>query len=325
MLITRHDLRGWRVSPDIYRWFIRHFPSGGRYADVHSLLIQSGRVNWATSLVEYAYSLWLEKEGFVRQETQATDLLACGLNQTQDAGLDFVRPSPAVSPYAYSQKVASQIDGYRWMDVDNASQIGCSGDDARIGSCGGSARISCSGVNAHIGSTGEYGWLSSSGYASQIASAGYASRIGCVGHDVRIGSSGDRARIACAGNSAKVSSTGDGVRAANAGMRGRIGSAGERAKVANAGDLCHVSSFGAQSAIANVGDGARLVAMGDAAQVVSTGSVDYVILGPGACAALSYFDGERTRFAIAYEGENGIRAGVRYCLNERHEFVEYQG
>ncbi|SQI42401.1 Uncharacterised protein [Leminorella richardii] len=318
MLITRRELRGWRVSPDIYRWFLRRFPSGGRYADVHSQLIQSGRVDWATSLVEYAYSLWLEKEGFVRQETRATDLLAFDLNQSSVS----VHISLSTHRSDYSQKTASDVDGYRWMDVDSASQVGSAGDSARLGSCGGSVRIACSGVNAHIGSTGEYGWLSSSGYASQIASAGYAARIGCVGHDVRIGSSGERARVASAGNSAKISSTGRGVRIASAGMRARIGSAGESAKVANAGDLSHISSFSEQSAIANVGDGARLVAMGKGSQVVSTASVDYVVLGEGGSAALSYFDGERMRFAVAYEGENGIRAGVKYRLNERHEFVE---
>lgn len=44
--------------------------------------------------------------------------------------------------------------------------------------------------------------------------------------------------------------------------------------------------------------------------------VDSIILGPGGCAALAYHDGERVRFAVAIEGENNIRAGVRYRLNE---------
>ncbi|SPX19495.1 putative oxidoreductase subunit [Escherichia coli] len=38
--------------------------------------------------------------------------------------------------------------------------------------------------------------------------------------------------------------------------------------------------------------------------------------------ALAYHDGERVRFAVAIEGENNIRAGVRYRLNEQHQFVE---
>lgn len=54
---------------------------------------------------------------------------------------------------------------------------------------------------------------------------------------------------------------------------------------------------------------------------MSTGVVDSIILGRGS-AALAYHDGERVRFAVAIEGENNIRAGVRYRLNEQHQFVE---
>lgn len=55
---------------------------------------------------------------------------------------------------------------------------------------------------------------------------------------------------------------------------------------------------------------------------MSTGVVDSIILGPWGSAALAYHDGERVRFAVAIEGENNIRAGVRYRLNEQHQFVE---
>ena len=34
-MITRSDLRAWRVGPVMYRWFLRAFPAGGSYADVH--------------------------------------------------------------------------------------------------------------------------------------------------------------------------------------------------------------------------------------------------------------------------------------------------
>jgi hypothetical protein len=37
------------------------------------------------------------------------------------------------------------------------------------------------------------------------------------------------------------------------------------------------------------------------------------------CAAIPYHDGERTRFAIAYVGEN-VEAGVAYRVTESGEF-----
>lgn len=333
MQITKQELRAWRVGPYMYRWFIRNFPDGGKYADVHSALIQYGYVDWATSLVEYAYSLWLEKENFAYQETNATDLLAEVLSDItpqvkadrQALGIQTL-PLTGFIPSdnsPYTRKLAADIDNFKLMDIYNSSQIGCAGDSARIGSTGHSARISGSGVNVQIGSSGEYAWLSSSGYSTQIASSGYGVRAGCVGHDVRVGSSGDRARIATAGNSSKVSSSGRGVRIASAGMRARIGSVGDSLKVASSGDLSHISSFGEAARVVSAGDNSRIVAMGEHSLVASAGSIDYVVLGNGGCASVAYFDGKRMRFAVAYEGEGNIRAGVKYRLNDNHQFVEY--
>ncbi len=73
---------------------------------------------------------------------------------------------------------------------------------------------------------------------------------------------------------------------------------------------------------ANSGDNVHIIASGENSTVVSTGVVDSIILGSGGSAALAYHDGERVRFAVAIEGENNIRAGVRYRLNEQHQFVE---
>ncbi|MCD1126675.1 hypothetical protein LPW36_11825 [Jinshanibacter sp. LJY008] len=327
MLITRKELRAWHTGPNIYRWFLRNFPEGGRYADVHNALIRHGYVDWATSLVEYAYSLWLEKENFALQETDATDLLADVLShrpmtmaiQQSSAPHEF----KTVSTNQYAGRQASGADYFSIMNIDNSSQISNSGDEARIGSTGSSVRIASAGVNSQIGSCGEYGWISSAGYSSQVASCGYGARVGCVGHDVRIGSSGERARIATAGNSAKVSSSGRGVKIGSAGMRARISSVGDGSKVASAGDLSHISSFGAEARVVSAGNDVRIVAMGPDALIACAGSVDYVVLGKGGCASIPYFDGKRIRFAVAYEGEGNIKAGVRYCLNHQHQFVEW--
>ncbi|HCN8471161.1 TPA: hypothetical protein N6523_004689, partial [Escherichia coli] len=88
------------------------------------------------------------------------------------------------------------------------------------------------------------------------------------------------------------------------------------------GDLVQIASFGANARIANSGDNVHIIASGENSTVVSTGVVDSIILGPGGSAALAYHDGERVRFAVAIEGENNIRTGVRYRLNEQHQFVE---
>lgn len=105
-------------------------------------------------------------------------------------------------------------------------------------------------------------------------------------------------------------------------MRVRVSSLGERNHVASNGDLSQIVSFGANAKIANSGDNVHIICNGDNAIVASSGVVDSVVLGPGGCAALAYHDGKRMRFAVAVEGEAGIRAGVKYRLDDAHQFVE---
>lgn len=268
MMITRRDLRAWRVGPVMYRWFLRAFPEGGRYADVHRALQREGYVDWANSLVEYGWSKWLDDESFVQQDICAMGSFAC----PQTAG-------------------------------DNGKQLASATDSDSLGSAGDNIKIA------------------SAGYAAQIASAGYSARIGSVGYNAHIGSSGVRARIAVAGNSTRISSVGDSTRIASTGMRVRISSLGDRSRIASSGDLTQIASFGAESKIANCADNVHIIASGENAVIASTGVVDSIILGPGGCAALAYHDGTRIRFAVAIEGENNIRAGVKYRLNEDHQFV----
>lgn len=75
MIITRENLREWRVGAVIYRWFLRHFPQDGSYADVHHALIDEGYTDWADSLVEYAWNKWLTDENFARQEVSSMQKL----------------------------------------------------------------------------------------------------------------------------------------------------------------------------------------------------------------------------------------------------------
>ena len=55
----------------MYRWFLRHFPRGGNYADIHHALIEEGYTDWAESLVEYAWKKWLADENFAHQEVSS--------------------------------------------------------------------------------------------------------------------------------------------------------------------------------------------------------------------------------------------------------------
>ena len=54
------------------------------------------------------------------------------------------------------------------------------------------------------------------------------------------------------------------------------------------------------------------------------GSVERIVLGEGGCASVPWHDGERTRFAVAYVGENGIEANTPYYVNDEGQFVKVE-
>ena len=76
-----------------------------------------------------------------------------------------------------------------------------------------------------------------------------------------------------------------------------------------------------RSRLAASGNGSTLAASGYGSTLAASGYGSKFILGENGCAAIAYWDGKRTRFAIAYVGEN-VEAGKWYRANERGEFVE---
>ncbi|KXV59969.1 hypothetical protein AD947_03145, partial [Acetobacter tropicalis] len=94
-----------------------------------------------------------------------------------------------------------------------------------------------------------------------------------------------------------------------------IGSSGDGAQIGSSGD-------GAQ--IGSSGDGAQIEATGENAIVSCSGKYAKVKLGKGGCASLIWHDGKRARFVALYEGENGIKPGVWYKLDDVGNPVEVE-
>ena len=145
-----------------------------------------------------------------------------------------------------------------------------------------------------IGSSGDYSKIGSSGDCAQICSSGDRARIGSSGYYAQIGSSGD---------SSQIGSSGDYARICSSGYCARIGSSGDRAKIGSSGYS------------------ARIEATGDCVVLASAGLDTKFSIGKNGCAAIPYFDGARTRFAIAYEGENVV-SGVFYSVDKKGNFHE---
>lgn len=108
----------------MYRWFLRHFPRGGSYADIHHALIEEGYTDWAESLVEYAWKKWLADENFAHQEVSSMQKLATDPGEI-----------PFCSQFARS---------------DDHARIGCCEDNARIATAGYAAQIASMGYSVRI-------------------------------------------------------------------------------------------------------------------------------------------------------------------------------
>jgi hypothetical protein len=204
-----------------------------------------------------------------------------------------------------TKDVPANVEGVVANSEDGA-QIGSSGNGAQIGSSGNGAQIGSSGNGARIGSSGYGAQIGSSGYDAQIGSSGYDAQIGSSGYDAQIGSSGNGAQIGSSGYGAQIGSSGNGA---------RIGSSGNGAQIGSSGYGAQIGSSGYDAQIGSSGYGAQIEASGADAIVACAASVYRFKLGENGCICIPYHDGKRARFASAYVGENGIKAGVWYETN----------
>jgi hypothetical protein len=232
--------------------------------------------------------------------TRFADVTMGGKISREDGGNDSKLASAKITIDAEITLPAFIKRAVAWVigatkDKGDYAQIGSSGRYARIGSSGHYARIGSSGHYARIGSSGRSARIDSSGDSAQIGSSGHSARIGSSGHYAQIGSSGDSARIGSCGDSAQIGSSGD---------YARIGSSGRSARIGSSGDCAQIGSSG---------DSARIVAEGANAVIACAGSAT-VTAGTGGAICIPYYDGERTRFAVGYVGEDGIEAGVAYTV-----------
>ncbi|QLH62277.1 hypothetical protein [Serratia symbiotica] len=292
MQITKEQLKAWNACTDGYRYFLDKFPQGGSYSEVHQALINDSRFDDARWLVEKMYDTHIYNAEFIKSEIAATDKMVANLTSEAES------------------------------NTGDDARIGSSGYYAQIGSSGDDALIGISGHYARIGSSGHCAQIGSSGYYAQIGSSGDDAQIGSSGDDAQIGSSGDCALIGSSGYRARIGSSGDDARIGISGYDARIGSSGHYARIGSSGHCARIGSSGDDAQIGSSGDCAQIAATGKNSIVAASGSVHRIVLGESSCAAIPYFDGSRTRFAIAYVGENGIKANTPYEVNSEGEFVE---
>jgi hypothetical protein len=138
------------------------------------------------------------------------------------------------------------------------------------------------------------GETSASGNDSQLAASGYGSKLAASGNGSQLAASGYGSQLAASGNGSQLAASGNYSQLAASGNYSKLAASGNYSKLAASGSKSIV--LGVYSCTASAGkDGAI---------------------------ALCWFDGKRPRIAVAYVGENGIKANTIYRVSDSGEFVE---
>jgi hypothetical protein len=304
--LTKEDLRQLHVSTSLYRWFLRYFPDGGTYSAIHSELIKQRRTQWIESFIQYIYLRHFSEASFAKQEQEVMENILFLLGNEQQQGVTLQR-----LPYHNTLPTSENIQfSTEWHQLILKSQ--------QL-----STDLALCGNNNIVAFSGDENSISNTGYSNQLMNTGFAGKVCNTGNQCRIGSLGGRSRICNSGNDVKIYASGNGVHIANSGMRNFITASQDRAKVTNTGDLAQINVTGNNSVAINTGDNCKVTVSGDNSICISTGDLHQFCLGKGGSAVIAYHDGNRTRFKIFYEGEEGIAAGVHYYLDENQHPVAH--
>ena len=94
---------------------------------------------------------------------------------------------------------------------------------------------------------------------------------------------------------------------------------GDSSQLAASGHSSQLAASGDSSQLAASGHSSRLAASGHYSKLAASGHSSKLNLGKNSAGVLAWHDGKRPRFTVLYTGENGIKAGVWYCLNNKGE------
>jgi hypothetical protein len=134
--------------------------------------------------------------------------------------------------------------------------------------------------------------------------------------------SGDSSKLAASGDYSQLAASGYSSKLAASGYSSQLAASGYSSQLAASGDYSKLAASGYSSQLAASGDYSQLAASGEnsIAAAISCGCTAKA--GIGGCIALRWNDGGRPRLAVAYVGENGIKADTWYRVDEAGQFVE---
>ena len=328
MEITTEILNKIGSTSQTVKWFKKSFSS-------ETASLKDVIVNMAKDGMMYNLScLFQNLYGFIR-DFDGDDFHGY-LKSCLDAIDEYAQDNPIYDEYKI---ITNDENSFSAKLVNKAIHCNTDAYFSRVLSLAKDNRISTNGTAGQFGNKGDCNIISLNGFESHLANIGNLCNISSSGNNDVLLSNGISCEIALNNNSNKllnmgayshISDNGSSNQIFNKSKSSRIGITGDFANVTSIGDAVSVGSVGNNSKIKSEGRNVTIVSGGATPEIEAIGDnavlavtdVDRFKVGNGGAVAVGYHDGERTRFAVGYVGENlKPDTWYRICITTG-EFVE---
>jgi hypothetical protein len=197
-------------------------------------------------------------------------------------------------------------------------------DEGMTVAAGDSGHASAAGNYGHASATGYYGHASATGYSGHASATGYSGHASATGYYGHASATGRSGHASATGDYGHASATGRYGHASATGYYGHASATGYSGHASATGDYGHASATGDSGHASATGDSGHASATGDSGWSVGGYHSRVKAAENGALTAL-YWDeaAKRPRVAVAYVGEDGIKADTWYRV-EAGRFVEVE-
>ncbi len=175
--------------------------------------------------------------------------------------------------------------------------------------------------------TGDYSAATNTGYRSAATNTGDYSAATNTGNYSAATNTGYQSAATNTGDYSAATNTGDYSAATNTGYRSAATNTGDYSAATNTGDYSAATNTGYRSAATNTGYQSAAGVGGSASVAIATGIKGRAKAAEGSAIVLCYRDensGEIIHIRASKVGDNGVRPGVWYRLNEIGDFMEVE-
>ena len=149
LAITKDRLKAWSACSDGYRWFLEHFPQGGRFAAVHAALNADKRYSDAGWLLDHVFAD-LDTGERVRQTVLTSGADAAAIEKLAQAG----GPGHAATT-GYRANAATTGEGANAATTGYRANAATTGEGANAATTGYEANAATTGYRANAATTGD--------------------------------------------------------------------------------------------------------------------------------------------------------------------------